>query len=134
MNIYFVIAYYLQEDDHWVVRLRNQGDGVPTYCTPNYIGNLYELKGLVFLHQPEKGYDFRVLPEKAMESVDSFVNKLCSLSRAESYLSCTCPVLLYAGTDREKAKSITLSAGKTVHLGEWDQAGWILKNPTVIDL
>lgn len=134
MEIYFVVAYYLQNNDHWVVRLRSQGDGAPTYCTPNYVGNLDELKGLVFLQHPGKGYDFRVLPEKAMKSVDLFMVSLRSLSRAESYLSCTCPVLLYAGTDKEKAKTITLSAGKTLHLGEWEQVGWILKNPTVIDL
>jgi|SRR5690554_373402 len=134
MNIYFVVAYYLRDNDHWVVRLRNRGSGDLTYCTPNYTGNLSELKGLVFLHQPEMGYVFRVLPEKAMESVDSFMNVLCSLSHDESYLFYSCPILLYAGTNKEKAEAITLSAGKTVHLGEWDQAGWILKNPTVIDL
>lgn len=134
MEIYFVVAYYIQKDDCWVVRLRDQGYGVATFCTPNYTGNLDELKGLVFLNQPDKGYDFRVFPERAMQSVDSFVNKLCSLSRAESQPSCSCPVLLYAGTDKERAKDINHAAGRILHMGKWKRASWILNNPTLIDL
>lgn len=126
MTIYYTTAMYIRKQRIWVVYDHLWNLPEVMYYTPTCPKNLEELKGLLLINGQNEGSTLKKLPQTAMSSADTLEDTMTLLQSAH--------LLLYVGTNEEKAFAYSKKVGRNVHFESSSAAQWILDNPTVIDL